>query len=147
MNKLNRRRLAGFDPFFAHPFELVSDGYAPVMRPVEGLLKTDLEESETGFVFRIETPGIKKDGIEIEFDNGYLIVTDTNAQATEEDADGEKKFVCKERNCGIKKRSYYLGEEIDEDAITAKYEHGLLIIDVPKRLVSAPERKKFIKID
>lgn len=143
MHAMNRRRptrINSLGPFGPSAFEYMFNGWSPDIRPVESLLRTDMEETDNEYIFLIEVPGIKKEGIELEYVDGYLVVAVTNAE--EEDENNEKKYVCKERNCGFKKRSFYVGTEVDEDNIKAKYEHGLLNITVPKKAPVPPEEAK-----
>ena len=53
-----------------------------------------------------------------------------------------------ERFTGSCRRSFYVGEEISEDDIRAKFEDGILRIVVPKKELPAPEdAKKLISIE
>lgn len=149
MTTPNRRRISRSSypvAYGQHPFEYMFNGWSPDIRPVADLLRTDIEENENEYSFFIDMPGIKKEGINLEYADGYLVVEATNAEETEEN--GEKKYVCKERNCGFKKRSFYVGTEVDEDNIKAKYEQGVLNVIVPKKAPVPPEEaKRQIPID
>lgn len=56
-----------------------------------------------------------------------------SAEGTEQKTtQGQTGWLRRERYFGNCRRSYYLGEEIDKEGITAKFENGLLSVNVPK---------------
>ena len=59
------------------------------------------------------------------------------------------KFVRQERYAGSMSRSFYIGENVKEDDIHAKYESGVLKINIPKEEAKEPEaeKKKYIAIE
>ena len=59
------------------------------------------------------------------------------------------KFVRQERYAGSMSRSFYIGENVKEDDIHAKYESGVLKINIPKEEAKEPEaeEKKYIAIE
>jgi len=107
-------------------------------------LKTDIKETENDYEFLIEVPGMNKEDIKIEYEDNYLIVTATKTSSIEEGE--ESKYLRRERVFGKYSRSYYLGE-IDETQISAKYEDGLLKINIPKAEVEKAKAKKYININ
>ena len=63
-----------------------------------------------------------------------------NAKTSHEKEDKEKgKFVRRERFMGECSRSFYVGEDIKEEEITASFKNGILNLEVPK---AKPEEKK-----
>ena len=44
-------------------------------------------------------------------------------------------------------RSFYVGENLTEEDIHAKYENGILTLDIPKKEVKKIPEKKYISID
>ena len=44
-------------------------------------------------------------------------------------------------------RTFYVGESITEDKIHAKYENGILLLDVPKEEKKAVPEKRYISIE
>ena len=65
-----------------------------------------------------------------------------------EQPEQKHSWVRRERFYGSCTRSFYVGEDIDEDAITAKFENGLLRVHVPKKAeLPEPEQKKLIEIE
>ncbi|WP_417754944.1 Hsp20 family protein, partial [Slackia isoflavoniconvertens] len=57
-------------------------------------------------------------------------------------------YLRKERFTGSCSRSFYVGDDISEDDISAKFENGILKVTVPKKQLTAPEEtKKVIGIE
>lgn len=59
------------------------------------------------------------------------------------------KFVRRERYAGSMSRSFYVGEEVKEEDIYAKYESGVLRLSIPKKenKKEKVENKKYISIE
>ncbi|HPG91921.1 MAG TPA: Hsp20/alpha crystallin family protein [Clostridia bacterium] len=111
------------------PFD-VFDIFDKVLQPVGHTdMKTDVSETDKNYLFTMDLPGFNKDDINISVDKGYLTVC-ANKDETNEQT--EKGYIFRERKTGSCSRSFYLGD-ISEDKISAKYENGTLVIDVPKQ--------------
>ena len=101
------------------------------------LMKTDIKETEDSYILDIDLPGYKKEDIKVDITDGYLTI---NAKTSHEKEDKEKgKFVRRERFMGECSRSFYVGEDIKEDEVTASFKNGILNLEVPK---VKPEEKK-----
>lgn len=111
-----------------------------------GLMKTDIKEKKDGFELSIALPGVDKDKIQAELKDGYLNVSAVSTQSKEEQ-DEETHYLRRERYYGSASRSFYVGDAVTQDDIKAKYENGILTIDIPK-IEKKPEveEKKFIQI-
>ena len=128
------------DNFFSVP----SDSYRTKSNTT-GLMQTDIKESDTEYEIIINLPGFKKENVKGELKDGYLVVTATNA---EDDTDKNVKYLCRERYSGGCSRSFYVGEEITQQDIKARFENGVLTFIVPKIDKTARAKEtKFISID
>ena len=128
------------DNFFSVP----SDSYRTKSNTT-GLMQTDIKESDTEYEIIMNLPGFKKENVKGELKDGYLVVTATNA---EDDTDKNIKYLCRERYSGGCSRSFYVGEEITQQDIKAKFENGVLTFIVPKIDKTARAKEtKFISID
>ena len=110
------------------------------------LMKTDIKEKKDKYIVDIDLPGYNKEGIKIEIQDGYLTV---HAKVNKEDKEEEKgKFVRKERYMGECSRSFYIGYNIKEEDIKAKFNNGTLTLEIPKKedKEKLPE-KKYIPIE
>ena len=131
-----------------HDFDLFDDMFRdPFFNESESkLMKTDIKEKKDKYVVDIDLPGYDKEGIKIEIQDGYLTV---HAKVDKEDNEKEKgKFVRKERYMGECSRSFYIGDNIKEEDIKAKFHNGTLTLEIPKKdnEKKLPE-KKYIPIE
>lgn len=110
------------------------------------VMKTDVKETDTGYEVDIDLPGFKKDEINAQLDNGYLTISASKGLDKEE-KDKKGKYIRKERYAGAMSRSFYVGENVTQEDIKAKYEDGILRLTVPKKEAKAVEDKKYIAIE
>ncbi len=110
------------------------------------VMRTDIHENDEGYEVDIELPGYKKDEIELTLENGYMSVSASKSEENSE-KDDKGKVIRQERYMGSMQRSFYVGDELTEEDIKAKYEDGVLKLSVPKK--DAPEipQKKTIAIE
>lgn len=94
----------------------------------KGLMTTDIKERTNSYIFEVDLPGFNKDDIKVSIKNNYLTIEATKDQ-TEENKD--EKFIRRERQFGSYRRSYYVGN-VEMENLNAKYENGILSIEVPK---------------
>lgn len=121
-------------------------------RPVRGkeavrVMKTDVRETKEGFELDVELPGYKKDSITLELNEGNLTITAKKQENTEE-KDQQGRLIRQERYAGTMQRTFYVGEDITEEDVKAKFEDGILKLFVPKKeaVPKVPE-KKYIAIE
>ena len=94
----------------------------------------------------IDLPGFKKEEVTLTLENGYLTV-DAAKGLDKDENDKEGKLIRQERYCGAMQRSYYVGEDLTEEDIKAKMEHGLLKLTIPKKETPKLPEKKSITIE
>ena len=112
----------------------------------KNVMKTDVRELDNGYEIIVDLPGFKKDEIEVQLDNGYLNISAAKGLDKDE-SDKKGKYIRKERYAGAMSRSFYVGDHITEDDIHAKFENGILQLDVPKKESKAVETKKRVAIE
>ena len=110
------------------------------------VMKTDLKEHEDGYELSVDLPGFKKDQIQLQLSNGYLTVSAAKG-VEEEGKDKKGRLVHQERFSGSMSRSYYVGENLEEEDIKAKFENGVLTLDFPKAEQKKLPEKKTIQIE
>ncbi|BAK45425.1 Hsp20/alpha crystallin family protein [Eggerthella sp. YY7918] len=133
------------------PFDAFFDAAAAPMQAMQKmsptLMRTDIKETDSGFELVIDLPGFKKDDVQAELKDGQLTIT-AQTQSESEDKDEEGTYVRKERFSGKCSRTFFVGEDIEEDDIKAKFEDGMLKIAVPKKQEQPKlEEKKTISIE
>ena len=127
-----------FDEMFRDPFFEGSESK---------VMKTDIKEKRDKYIIDIDLPGYEKEDIKMEISDGYLTVhASVNKEVDDEKEKG--KYVRKERYVGECSRSFYVGENVKEEEIKAKFKNGTLTIEVPKKdeKKELPD-KKYIPIE
>ena len=135
-----------FDEFF-DDFARPAKSVVRYNYPATGVMKTDVKEDENGYHLDIELPGYKKDDIKAELKEGYMTITANKAEDKDE-KDKKGNYIRRERYQGTSSRSFYVGEEVKEEDIKAKFEDGILKVFVPK-IEAVPEvpQSRFIAIE
>ncbi|MCR2033148.1 Hsp20/alpha crystallin family protein [Anaerofustis stercorihominis] len=110
------------------------------------LMKTDVREKDNNYEVDIDLPGFKKDQILAELKDGYLTIS-ASKDLDKEEKDKEGKYIRRERYSGSCARSFYVGSDVKEDEISAKFEDGILKIVIPKKDVKEIEGKRMISIE
>ena len=115
--------------------------------PYPNVMKTDIKETKEGFDIEIDLPGYKKEDVKAELKEGYLTINaESQKKAEEKGKDG--KYLRRERYVGSCSRSFYVGEDIENEDIKAKFEDGILHLFVPKKEPKPQvEEKKYIPIE
>jgi HSP20 family molecular chaperone IbpA len=132
---------------------LIDDLFDDFTRPVRfhssasNMMKTDVKETDAGYELGLELPGYKKEDVQAQLKDGYLTITaKTDSNNDTKDEDGT--YIRRERYCGTCSRSFYVGEQVEQEDIKAKFEDGILKVFVPKK-EAAPEveENKYITIE
>ncbi len=135
-----------FDDFFRFP-----DFGSGIEKKLYGkhaaqIMKTDVHEHDDHYQIVIDLPGFKKDQINLELQDGYLTVS--AAKGLDQDAQTkEGKLIRQERYAGAMQRSFYVGDAVTEADIKAKFEDGVLHIEVPKKEPAKVAERKYIAIE
>ncbi|MTI86743.1 MAG: Hsp20/alpha crystallin family protein [Balneolaceae bacterium] len=119
------------DEFFNNSTNFRNDSFMPIV---------DISETETEFEVSAELPGMKKEDIEVNLENGRLTLSGERNMETEQE---EKNYHRVESRYGKFSRSFYLPDTIDEDNIKAQYQDGVLNITIGK---NSEKVKKQIEI-
>ena len=112
----------------------------------KNLMRTDVRETENSYELDVDLPGFKKEEIQVALEEGYLTISAAKGVEKKED-DKKGKYIRQERYSGSCSRSFYVGENVTEQDIAAKFEDGILKLSIPKKDVSAVEAKKYISIE
>ena len=144
MAMITRRSRDPFDSFLFDPFDSFF-GSTPDHSNTPNLMRADVKDCKESIEMVIDLPGFDKDNVTAELKDGMLTVTAKTATESEEN---EGTYVRKERFTGQCSRSFYVGDEIQEEDIKAKFENGTLQISVPKKIEQPKlEEKRTISID
>jgi len=96
----------------------------------------DAWRHEHDFEVRIDLPGVDPESIDLTVEKQVLTV---RAERTWKPAEGDE-LVINERPQGRFTRQLFLGEALDADRITARYEHGVLMLTIPVAEQAKPRK-------
>lgn len=137
-----------FDDWFDESFGMLPEWGSrnPLYgKHAKNLMKTDVRETEDSYELDIDLPGFKKDEINVDLKDGYLTISAAKGLDKDE-KDKQGKYIRQERYAGACSRSFYVGEAVQPGEVHAKYEDGILRIDVPKKETQAVESPSRIAI-
>lgn len=123
-------------------FDAFNDLFRPVFFDEQHDLRTNIKETDDAYELDVEMPGYSKEQIKVSLDQGYLTVSALKEQKEE---DKSKHYLRKEitESC---QRSFYVGTQITDEQVKAKYENGILSLTVPKAQPKQVQGK-FISIE
>ena len=110
------------------------------------IMKTDVKEKDTEYEVDIDLPGFKKEDVKAELKDGYLTIRAAKGVDREEKKE-DGKYIRKERYSGNMSRSFYVGKNMTQEDIHAKFEDGILKLTVPKKEAKKAEEKSYITIE
>ncbi len=115
-------------------------------KPTVKNMKTDIIEKDDAYQVDIDLPGFDKKDLKISVEDGYLTVTAKKEETNEEKKNGS--YIRSERYSGEWSRTFYVGEEYEEEDIKASFKNGILSLDIPKKEEKKEiSEKKYIEID
>ena len=117
-------------------------------RHAHNVMKTDIKETDDGYELIVDLPGFKKDEIKVSLEDGYLTIEAAKGLDEDEQEKKSGKYIRKERYAGACQRSFYVGEDIEQEDVKAEFKHGILKLFVPKKEAKkAVEENKYIAIE
>ncbi len=131
-----------FDDFFGAPFR----GYK-FDSGTHQMMRTDIKDLDSSYEVTMDLPGVKKEDVNAELKDGYLTINATS-DTQKEERDEAGRYIRRERYSGTCSRSFYVGEQITQEDIKARFENGTLKLQIPKKEARpAVEDKKYIAIE
>jgi HSP20 family protein len=113
------------DDFFNAVPGLWNDGYSGI-----NLAPVNIYESGEGYHLEVSVPGISKEDIKVNVEKGLLTIS---YDKKEESKPEEYKTVRREFSQRGFKRSFTVADQVNVEAIQAKYENGILKLFLPKK--------------
>ncbi len=111
------------------------------------LMKTDVRDMKDGYELDIDMPGFAKEDIKAELKDGYLTISAASKKDNDQ-KDENGKYIRRERYAGSCSRSFYVGDQISQEDVKAKFENGILKLSIPKKEEKpAVEENKYISIE
>lgn len=96
---------------------------------IPAVMKTDIQEKDGNYLLEIELPGYLKSDIKAELREGVLTIIADRPEYVE--MDGKKiNYIRRERLVGGCRRSFYVGDKVKQEDISAAFSEGILSIIV-----------------
>lgn len=118
--------------FFGDPFDIFGG------RGLEQF-RTDIKDEGDKFVLEADMPGFDKKDISLDLSNDVLTIK-AERHSEHEDKDAKDKYVRCERSYGSYSRQFDVSG-IDTAGIKAKYDNGVLTLDMPKKQELKPDER------
>lgn len=134
-NVSRRRDMWDMDNIFESFFK---DSMFPSFYANSGQMRVDIREDEKNYVVEAELPGVKKEEINLEVDENVLTIAVNRKEEVNEE---QEKYIRRERRCSSMTRSFAV-DNIRPDQATAKFENGILVIDLPKKEETVTTNKR-----
>ena len=129
----------GLDDLFRGLFKPVQ-----VARDAAVAIKVDVTDKDNGYVVHAEIPGVNRNDIQVTIEGSQVtIAAEVKRTVDTKDGNGkdgdkhDKRVLRSERYYGAVYRSFVLPVELDEEASTAKYENGVLELQLAKKAAVA----------
>lgn len=100
---------------------------------------TDISEDDKNVYINIDLPGLTKDNVELEINDGYLKVKGKKEEKKEE-KDKKRHYYRKERFYGEFERTIALPEYVKMEKAEASFKDGVLEIIIPKKEEKQPKK-------
>ena len=100
--------------------------------------KTDIKENDENFIIEAELPGLEKDDITLEIEDDRMTISVQEENEIEEETED---YIRKERRTGNYQRSFRINN-VNEDAIEAEYNNGILKVTLPKEEPGKSRRRE-----
>ena len=121
-----------FDDFFDFPFYDDTKAEKKLYgHHAANLMKTDVQETDNSYLLEMDLPGFTKDEVKVSLKDGYLTIS-AEKGLDEDKEDKSAKYIRKERYAGACERSFYVGEDVEQNDIKGEFKHGILKLTIPK---------------
>lgn len=100
----------------------------------------DIQETDDAFKVEADLPGLRKEDIQLDYADNVLSINAHQETETEE-KDEDRNYIRRERSSRSYKRQFLI-KNVDETAISANFENGVLTIDLPKKEKSDSDTKR-----
>ena len=111
-------------------------GFSKKMTP-----EVDVTEKEDRYLVKADLPGMKQEDIKVNLEDNVLTISGERKEEKDE-KDEKKHYHYYERRYGSFARSFTLPNTVKTDEIKAKYEKGVLHIEIPKAEAKKPKEIK-----
>ena len=125
-----------FNDFFNTDFMPKASATAPAINVIE---------SDTDYTVELAAPGLKKEDFNVNINDDGNLVIKMEQKKEHEDADKNRHYLRREFSHSKYEQTLILPDDVEKDNISAKVEHGVLTIALPK--IAAAQKKPARQID
>lgn len=97
----------------------------------------DIKEETDRYLITADIPGVKPDDIDVHMEEGILSIKGERDAEKRQDKENYKRI---ERAHGVFYRRFTMPDNADAEKISAKSEHGVLEVVIPKKEASQPRK-------
>jgi HSP20 family protein len=126
-----------FDRLFDEAFGIFLGTPAPRGEAAARSPALDVAESDRAYTVKLEMPGVKKEDIKVTIE-GKRVAVSAHSESADEKKEGDR-VVYRERSVASYARSFTLPVDVDQAGASAKLEHGVLTLGLPKRGAAAAQ--------
>jgi len=142
-NEFDPFSLGFWDPFDGFPFGAGNSGGSLVPRTSSETAafagaRIDWKETAEAHVFKADVPGLKKEEVKVEVEDGVLQISGERNKEQEEKTDTWHRV---ERSSGKFLRRFRLPDNAKVEQVKASMENGVLTVTVPKEEAKKPDVK------
>lgn len=105
--------------------------------------EANISKNKTKYQIELAVPGLEKKDIKVEIDKDVLMVRHESSEKKENE---NSKYSRREFRYNGFTRTFIIPESVDDSKMKAKYENGILILELPKKPKSEVEQKREIRI-
>ncbi|MCI6375013.1 MAG: Hsp20/alpha crystallin family protein [Clostridiales bacterium] len=98
-----------------------------------GMMSCDVKEFGDHYELDMELAGFRKEDIKAELKDGYLTIK-AERHTSKDDSDANGRVVRSERFMGTCQRTFYVGDHVKREDVSAAYEDGVLKLNIPKKV-------------
>ena len=105
----------------------------------------NVRETKDQYTIEVAAPGMDKKDFNVDVQNNMLVISSEKESKDENKED--ENFLRREFSYTSFQRSFSIPENVDADNIKAKYDNGVLYVELPKRKEAVEKASKQIKIE
>jgi len=105
--------------------------------------EANISEDENKYQIELAVPGLGKKDIKVEIDKDILKIRHESQEKKENE---NQRYSRREFRYNGFSRTFIIPESVDDSKMKAKYENGILILELPKKPKSEVEQKREIRI-
>jgi len=111
--------------------------FAPIKNASCGMPSVDIRETEKAYVMEVDLPGYSEKDVEISLKDRLMTISSSKK---EEKEDKGAEYIIKERSSRHFMRRFTLPEDINSDEVSAKFENGVLVVNIPRKPDTQPKQ-------